>query len=209
MTCHLRILFTDHVSARGGGQILAPEEEALLPAGAHPRRRQQFAAGRLAAKLAAREFLSVSPRRAALQPDELGRPILQIDGQARPEVFVSITHSGSVAAAAVSNGPIGIDIEPITPRAARLSEVALKEEERGELQTLAPWARPVEATFRWCAREAYAKWTGRGLREPYGTEQWDTVHLHTERFCIDATPYALALVTSRATSVEAAARPTR
>lgn len=80
-----------------------------------------------------------------LMNDQNGR--LYIEGA--PELFVSISHSRNAVAAAVSNRPVGIDIEYIRPVSERLQKRVCKTLPESEAEF-----------FRfWTEKEAYLKLT--------------------------------------------------
>lgn len=88
------------------------------------------------------------------------------------ELFFSVSHSGTYVAAAVSDGEIGIDIEAVKPVSAsvikrvcapaELSFVAGESEPEGKVTDKSV----LERFFMvWTFREAYGKYTGKGLSE--------------------------------------------
>ncbi|MBI1746454.1 MAG: 4'-phosphopantetheinyl transferase superfamily protein [Acidobacteria bacterium] len=143
-----------------------------------PKRRQDWLAGRYAAKwavldaLAAREIDWDRVEILAAQggPDH-GRPLARIDGQWAP-VDVSISHSNPIAVACAVSHPrlrIGIDVEQIYEREASFEAVALTAEERRRMASLGAHLRSREATKQWALKEAWLKATGQGLRAPLTT----------------------------------------
>lgn len=81
-----------------------------------------------------------------ISADQNGR--LYIDG--RPDIFVSISHSKDMIAAAVSKNAVGIDIEHIRPVSEKLQKRVCKE-----------ISKTKEAFFKvWTLKEAYLKASG-------------------------------------------------
>lgn len=81
-----------------------------------------------------------------------------------PQWQFSLSHSGPLALCALSDRPVGADIELIRPRGRALLERALTEEER-------TWCLGQEEPWRgfcalWTRRESLCKQTGRGLTLP-------------------------------------------
>lgn len=77
--------------------------------------------------------------------------------------FISLSHSGGFAAAAVSDCPVGIDVEQLAPRpVSRLAARCLNSAEQARF----PAASDLEDCFyrHWTAKEAYAKCAGTGLQ---------------------------------------------
>lgn len=86
-----------------------------------------------------------------------GKPVAEVKGNA---VFVSLTHSGNFVACALSNKPVGIDLEvkrDFNPRVLK----ALCDAER---EFVAKSKDEATAFLKiWTAKEAYLKMTGEGL----------------------------------------------
>lgn len=86
-----------------------------------------------------------------------GKPVAEVKGN---EVFVSLTHSGNFVACALSNNPVGIDLEVkryFNPRVLK----ALCDAER---EFVAKSKDEATAFLKiWTAKEAYLKMTGEGL----------------------------------------------
>ena len=157
-------------------EALSPaEREAILRLQGPPRRREEWLAGRLAAKDAVRMHLrdvlgtDVAPAALEILSDAHGRPIA--GGDALLElgcgIHVSISHSqGTAAAVACASAGlcgVGADIEYVTGNHDGLAELALADQER-PLLALAPHSAEREWLIRlWCAKEAVAKALGRGM----------------------------------------------
>lgn len=81
-----------------------------------------------------------------------------------PDIHFSISHSGPFALCAVSDRPVGVDIEVIKARRNGLPQRVFSPSELESYQLLGGhW--PAFYTI-WTAKEAAAKLTGRGLRGP-------------------------------------------
>ncbi|MGH2980017.1 MAG: 4'-phosphopantetheinyl transferase family protein [Solirubrobacterales bacterium] len=80
-------------------------------------------------------------------------------------VCFSSSHSGDVAAVAVSRDPVGVDVEIETPRRLqeRIAERMFTPDERSALEAVHGDARRTLFHRCWVAKEAYAKGLGRGL----------------------------------------------
>lgn len=86
-----------------------------------------------------------------------GKPVAEVKGK---EVFVSISHSGDFVAAALSDTPVGIDLEVKREYKPTVYK-ALKEEER---EYIAKSKDEATAFYKiWTAKEAYVKLSGVGL----------------------------------------------
>jgi acyl transferase domain-containing protein/phosphopantetheinyl transferase (holo-ACP synthase) len=159
-------------------RVLGHRERELFEALVLPENRQlEWLAARTAAKECVAELmrdaygLELLPAEIEILPDERGAPVVVAPGlEGLAELpLVSLTHSNGHAAAFVSLAPpragsgIGIDIEPLHPRAPGFEQAALSESERRLLETL-PAQDAEEWLLRlWCAREAAGKALGSGL----------------------------------------------
>lgn len=92
-------------------------------------------------------------------------PVFSASGQPTlpgQELFVSVSHSKNIVAAAVSDAPVGIDVECITNRnITNLAEKCLSNDEY--LRFCAAEDKRLCFYQHWTAKEAYAKLTGDGL----------------------------------------------
>lgn len=104
-----------------------------------------------------------------LESEANGRPVLKDS-----ELFVSISHSGEMAACAVDEKPIGIDVQGIKPIKSKLiCRVCTKEEEEYVLASAAGatgemiYDQPTLERFYeiWTAKEAYFKKVGTGITD--------------------------------------------
>ncbi len=155
---------------------LSPEERAGLSPTAGPEERRTLRLwGRMAAKEAARRLWlaeghpPVYPADLTITPDPHGRPILRPGsepGRAEDLPAVSIAHAGGVAVALAARDPssrVGIDVERVVDRGGSFEELAFSPRERSLLDRLPAEGRSAWIARLWCAREAAAKATGRGL----------------------------------------------
>jgi phosphopantetheinyl transferase (holo-ACP synthase) len=143
-----------------------------------PRAQRAWLLGRIAAKDAVRRWLwdrgarPMHPVEVQVTNDGQGRPVASVPpdvSAAHPAVSalsVSISHTEWVGVAVVSDtGPIGIDVEPVTPQAPRSNgflDIALTPGEQGLRPDGFETDRWVALT--WTAKEAVAKAIGTGLQ---------------------------------------------
>ena len=149
----------------GGLPWLTPAEQGFLAQLERPRRRADWLAGRLAAKLATRQALEEAVDLAQLSISYLagGRPGATRRGARLPGLWLAISHSGGFGLAAASSGPrpIGIDLERESGWAGELSAYALSPAERARLPAA---AGEREVLAHWTLKEAALKALGLGLR---------------------------------------------
>lgn len=78
-----------------------------------------------------------------------------------PHLFLSITHSKDLVAVALSNAPVGIDLEPIgSPRPERFAERVLTEEEMAEYRSTEECDRLALIYRKWTEKESLFKKEG-------------------------------------------------
>jgi len=155
-------VLTVHVDAVGfdhDAWLSEAEKERARSFGS-PKRVRQFVAGRVAARHLLADFLAVDPRSVSLKV----RPDGSVDvGEDGAGLALSIAHSGSVAAVAARNGPIGVDVEHIRPRRADLFRFVLAAEEYPLLDAM-PVERNEAVILCWSIKEAVLKGRRSGLR---------------------------------------------
>ncbi len=109
-------------------------------------RREEWLHSRVVAKQLALELgLAGDPRAIAI-----GRPFLVVDG-VRTEWYVSLSHSGAYAGAAIDRAPIGIDVQVVRELDERAAHLFLSPEETDQMSGC---ALPHRILHFWCAKEA-------------------------------------------------------
>lgn len=83
-----------------------------------------------------------------------------------PQLYFSISHTKGLTLCALSNQPVGVDIETVRPRRASLPRFALSPDEYRRYEALGgDW--PAFYTL-WTRKEAWCKYTGLGLQALWG-----------------------------------------
>ncbi len=139
--------------------VLPPGEAALALRGKSEKRRDEFVAGRVAAREAVIQF-SGAPFEvlARTEGDDSGRPIVVPSALG---ISVSISHASGVAVAVAAVGsPLGVDVEPVS-----LSPDPSFADEAFSGRELERWP---SLPLAWAAKEAVLKVWGVGLRAPLG-----------------------------------------
>lgn len=104
---------------------------------------------------------------------ELGKPYFP----ALPQIQFSISHSKSLILCALSERPVGVDIEDIRPRRDPLPRYALTKEEFSRYQAMGgDW--PAFYAL-WTRKEAWCKYTGQGLKHLWGQTPPEDLHYGT------------------------------
>ncbi|MDJ0450857.1 4'-phosphopantetheinyl transferase superfamily protein [Methylocystis sp. JR02] len=153
--------------------VLSPQEAEAYNALRFEKRRREWLAGRLAAKLALRRRLRASGG----TPPPLARiAVSNRDGASGPPVspiagVVSISHSHGLAAAVAGPAPVGVDIERLRPFSASLRTVFLSDAERAWLGR-AEAEQPELPTLGWAFKEAFCKARLIGIQDGLPGPEW-------------------------------------
>ncbi len=156
VTCR-RLIYDDHRAAAWQA-MLSSEERARVQAFGAEKRRREFLLGRAAARTLLAERLRQVPGDVPLHVADDGA----VDVTGHP-LFVSITHSGDQAAAAVAGRRVGVDLGGITPRREGVARFLLHPEENGLLDRLS-MDRTRALILCWTLKEAALKAQRTGLR---------------------------------------------
>lgn len=141
-------------------RLLSAVERERLSTFRHVGRRTSFILGRAAARIVAGDRLEVDPAEVRLEVASDGA----VDVVGEP-YHLSISHGGSLAAAAIGFRPLGIDLERAVPRNPRLLMRILSEREQRAAREI-PLAPELKAVLYWTLKEAVVKGMRMGLRCP-------------------------------------------
>ena len=82
------------------------------------------------------------------------------------DVHFNISHSGSLTVCAVSDKPVGIDVQIMRPLKANLTRKVCTHEELRYIGTEELAGEALVRFYRvWCTKEAYFKWLGTGITD--------------------------------------------
>ncbi|MEP0548382.1 MAG: 4'-phosphopantetheinyl transferase superfamily protein [Rhodothermales bacterium] len=141
---------------------LPPGERDRVGGFGSEKRRREFALGRTTARALLADHLAVAAPDVPLRVAADGAP--ELDGG---RLHVSIAHAATsertLAAAAVSPRPVGVDLEVIRPRRADLYRFMLHPDEYGLLETL-PHDHDAAQILVWTLKEATLKAMRTGFR---------------------------------------------
>jgi phosphopantetheinyl transferase len=137
-------------------EIERAEAEALAPA-----RRRPFLARRRLLRRAVSLRLGIAPGDVLIAADANGAPRV---ASARQPIFVSLASRGDLVAIAVSDRPVGIDVEIVDANPPEPAWNILHAREREWLAKQSGDARAKSFLALWCTKEAYLKAIGLGLR---------------------------------------------
>lgn len=179
---------------------LCAEEAMLCAPRAVEKRRAEFIAGRIAAKIAVSRLrgtvpLDDVPRIAVEIGATSGRPVV-VDRLGVPVagVGLSITHSNCWAIAAAGQAALGVDLVPIEDRGGAFAAEAFAP---GELEAWVRWMPSCQTpafaqSIAFGAKEGVLKWRGVGLR--MGLQELTTTPSRSRGrvYCPDLDLWALA-----------------
>ena len=132
----------------------------------------------------------IDPEKTEITREECGR-------WTSPNVCFSLSHTQGAVAVAISDSPVGIDIEEIKERdITALSRRALTEREREELDIAPPEERLTRFYEIWCKKEAYFKTLGADAFVPNKVESAKT-NAQSRVIEIDGKRFAVAVADSR------------
>ena len=100
------------------------------------------------------------PRPLDIAANENGKPYLT----AAPDVHFSLSHSAAWAVCAVSDHPVGVDIQQCRSFKPNIADRFFHPDEVQYLSSLSPAERENAFYTLWALKESYVKADGRGLR---------------------------------------------
>lgn len=160
------------VTETEGDAYLTGEELARVRGFKREKRRSEWTASRIAAKLLAlRQKLCDDPRHCSIV-SSYSKPELRITAGSAPRRFVSISHSEGAGSAAIDEVPVGLDIQKTRVLKPGVTRFFLKDEEKLEMER----SGMPDAMFHfWCAKEAAFK-----LKAGRGWLKRVSIHLEEE-----------------------------
>ena len=117
-----------------------------------------------------------------------------------PNCYFSLSHSYNAVAVAVSNRPIGVDLELISDRKEGILQKTLTAAERAEYETLPPNTKLEYLIKTWTQKESFFKMTGDGLFRPQKIAV-DKSLIATKKFQISGEEYVLSVAAENVTYV--------
>lgn len=140
-------------------------QKKILATKQKQKRLQSLGAGLLLNDILHRYGISVD----TLRTDENGKPT--VDG-----ICFNLSHSGNYVVCAVSEGPVGCDVEKIKEAPKQVAERAFSPEENAYLKQFLGDAYNREFFRLWTKKESYLKMKGIGIRVPLQTLEMTECH---------------------------------
>ncbi|WP_457573090.1 4'-phosphopantetheinyl transferase family protein [Desulfolithobacter sp.] len=145
-----------------------PPEEALdrrelahFQAFSREKRRREWLAGRIAAKLAALTLLGLDRERLqslSIGTEPGGRPFPEAqESKTDQPLFLSITHSGCHAGGMAAHVPCGLDLQEVSARLTSVQDRFTSPEEKQILARMIDAPEQKQLTMIWTAKEAIKK----------------------------------------------------
>ena len=123
-----------------------------------PAKKLSAAAGMLA-RIAIGQCLKISPDTISFRKGKNGKPYAE-----NLDIHFSLSHSGNLAVCAVSDQPVGIDVEEMRPVDYRVAEKMFTQEER-EYVFLTTRRKQQRFFEIWTKKEAYVKRLGKSISD--------------------------------------------
>lgn len=141
-------------------QVL-PDEELLLLTRLSDERSRILATGdRMALRVLLSMNIFAPPKRLSIRREAGGKPYLEGD-----QLHFNISHSENLLAIALSNAPVGVDVEKIDPsrEVLEIARTAFSEDEIEWLESMSFMRRARKFTELWSLKEAHLKRLGVGI----------------------------------------------
>lgn len=100
-------------------------------------------------------------------------------------VHFSLSHTKNAVACAVSDCPIGVDVQEKMKYSSRLSKRICSDAERTALENAED--KGLVLTALWTKKEALAKCSGKGLGDRFSSLEGDVFTLHRPGYCLSVT----------------------
>ena len=143
------------------GELVSPEKKIRAAKLFHKHDRINLLIGEILLRVAIQKRAGIAGAAVAFSKDEKGKPVLLSPAG----LHFNISHSGDLIACALSDKPVGIDVQIIKPLANDIASRFFSADEREYLKKES--GDPNAAFCRiWAMKESYIKWDGRGLSLP-------------------------------------------
>ena len=144
---------------------LGPRERALLDEMPWPLRRAEWLAGRHVAKQLLKVGLGLDPAIVEVLPLESGAPRLYLNGVAREDLVINLSHTKGWAVAAVATARVGVDVCDDVD-GARIERIARRVFSDGEAERCGALLNLQTCAATWAMKEAGLKLFIGGVFDP-------------------------------------------
>jgi 4'-phosphopantetheinyl transferase len=156
-------IWTIDLTRGADGAALSADEQARAARLLMPDARRRFVASRARLREILAQITGIDAAALTFGTGEHGKPYLSGVDDA-PQF--NLAHSGDLALVAVSDRPVGVDLEQVRPLAnmAQMADMSFTDEERAVLWSLDEAARTAAFFRLWTRKEAVMKAHGAGFR---------------------------------------------
>lgn len=128
--------------------------------------RRQFIACRAALRVLLSQYIGCPPAEIQLTSGRFGKPYLKAAKEGQSFHF-NVSHSADLGLIGLSQSPIGVDLEQITPRiqARSLVSMVLSPQETALWRQLSPSLHQEQIVNLWVCKEAFLKAVGLGIAD--------------------------------------------
>lgn len=144
---------------------LGPGEQQLLSEMPWPHRRQEWLAGRRAAKRLLAQAFGLEPGRTEVLPLESGAPRVFVDGAPRLDLVLNLSHTKGWAVAAAAPDRVGIDVCDDVD-GLRIARIARRVFSEGEAEACGAFQSAQTQAAVWALKEAGLKLFIGGIFDP-------------------------------------------
>lgn len=188
--------------AREPGEVavpLGPREQTLLAAMPWPLRRAEWLAGRRVAKRLLHLAFQLPPARVEVLPLDSGAPAVHVDGVARPDLALNLSHTRGWAVAAAATSAVGVDAcdDDDGPSLAAIARRVFSD---GEAEACGAHRNARTQAAVWALKEAGLKLRAGGIFEP-GANSIRVVSLEPARVADPSVRVALLRLPSAAVAL--------
>ncbi|MBQ9385196.1 MAG: 4'-phosphopantetheinyl transferase superfamily protein [Ruminiclostridium sp.] len=101
-----------------------------------------------------------------------------------PDIYFSLSHCSKTVLCAVSEAPVGVDVQDVRKISMRAAEKFLTETEYRNIEELgSEEERYTELCRLWCIKESYGKMTGKGFGEGFRSFEAQTLIERKQALC--------------------------
>jgi phosphopantetheinyl transferase len=144
---------------------LGPNEAAIYRAFPYEPRAAEWLAGRRTAKALLRAVYDLAPEEVEILPEPTDAPMVHVDGQRRPDLRLSLSHTLTYAAAAIAEQPVGVDLCDLAD-GRRIRRIAQRVLSEGEAEATGALESEARGALVWALKEAGLKVDVGGIFTP-------------------------------------------
>jgi phosphopantetheinyl transferase len=186
---------------------LGPREAELYQAFPYEARALEWLAGRRTAKALLSAVHELAAEEVEILPRPNDAPSVVVDGQIREDIRISLTHTRTYVAAAVSTQPVGIDVCDFA-EGRKMPRIAYRVLNEGEAEDTGAVESELRGAAVWALKEAGLKLDCGGIFQPGAKSIWvkslEPIRLATGELSCEAwgLPHAVVALARRSASTD-------